>query len=522
VPERLADLLAGLSRVADLGFGLEAGTAARSSVLATALARSLDLPDDDVRAAYYTALLHHIGCVGYAHETAQLFRDELRVNVAAGRTDASSARDLVATFLPTLTEGRAPLERLRLSATTVVRGGSWGRGFTATACELGRDTARRLGLPGSVQDSLFHVYDLWRGESRPGGLAGADIPIGARVARLTGVAVLFESLGGTDAAVQAVRRRAGGMLDPTLVARFEANGAAWLEGERERPEAARDAEPHPQVTASDPRRIAEVFGDLADLKSPWLTGHSRSVAALARGAAEHLGLDASSRTDLELAGHLHDVGRVAVSSSIWDKAGPLTTAESEAARLHPYHSERILVGTPSLARLAPLVGRHHERLDGSGYHRGCSAEDLPHEARILAAADVLATLTEPRPHRAALGSDEAQEQLMDDVRQGRLDPEAVQAVLATAGHPARAPRRVLPEGLSEREVEVLTLVAQGLSNAEIAARLFISRRTAEHHVQHVYVKIGTSSRAAATLFAVEHHLLRPVGSSTDVPRLKNR
>jgi len=143
-------------------------------------------------------------------------------------------------------------------------------------------------------------------------------------------------------------------------------------------------------------------------------------------------------------------------------------------------------------------------------------------ARILAAADVFATQTEHRPHRAAMGPDQAQERLLADVRQGRLDPAAVQAVLATTGHTVRAPQGMLPAGLSQREVEVLALVAQGLSNADIAARLFISRRTAEHHVQHIYVKIGTSSRAAATLFAVEHHLLGSVGSSTDAPRRTDR
>jgi len=161
MPERLADLLVGLSRVADLGFGLEAGTAQRSSVLATTLARSLDLSDDDVRAAYYTALLQHIGCVGYAHETARLFLDELVANRAAARMDAGSARDVVVTFLPILTRGRPPLARLRLLARAITSGGEWGREFTATACELGRDTAQRLGLPVAAQDCLLHVYDLW-------------------------------------------------------------------------------------------------------------------------------------------------------------------------------------------------------------------------------------------------------------------------------------------------------------------------------------------------------------------------
>jgi HD-GYP domain-containing protein (c-di-GMP phosphodiesterase class II)/DNA-binding CsgD family transcriptional regulator len=507
---RLADLLAGLSGFADVGFGLPAGTALRSCALATQLARALDLPAADVRAAFYTALLHHVGCAGYAHETARLFGDELVANQAAGRTDAASGWDLVATFLPALTRGRPPVDKARLTLAAFTRGARWAEEYTTTACEVGRDTARRLRLPDEVQASLFHVYDLWRGKGGgPGARQGDDIPVGARIARLTGIAALFASFGGSDLAVHAVRRRSGGMLDPGLVARFTDRAADWLGAlaETDARDLVRDLEPDPPATVPDARSVAEVFADLVDLKSPYLLGHSRSVAALAGGAAQRLHLPADATRDLEVAGLLHDVGRVAVSNAVWDKPGRLSTEDWEQVRLHPYHSERILAGSAELARLAPLVGRHHERLDGSGYHRGSHADDLSVPARVLAAADRYRTLVEDRPHRPALAPDEAGERLLADAGRGALDGDAVQAVLAAAGHPVSAPRRRRPEGLSDREVEVLGLLARGCSNAEIASRLAISRRTAEHHVQHIYTKIGVSSRAAATLFAVEHDLV---------------
>lgn len=218
VAPRLADLLAGLSRLADLGF--ETGSSLRTCALAAHLARSLDLPEADVRAAFYTALMHHVGCVGHAHETALHFGDELVANMAAGRTDVSSPSDLFATFLPTLTQGRPAVERARLILTALTRGSRWGNEFTTTACEVGRDSARRLQLPEGVQTSLFHVYDLGRGRNARQGLNGDDIPVGARTARLSSIAVLFESIGGLDLALTAVQRRAGGMLDPGLVAAF--------------------------------------------------------------------------------------------------------------------------------------------------------------------------------------------------------------------------------------------------------------------------------------------------------------
>jgi HD-GYP domain-containing protein (c-di-GMP phosphodiesterase class II) len=302
------------------------------------------------------------------------------------------------------------------------------------------------------------------------------------------------------------------MLDPRLAVPFTAYALPWLaELDHTDPRTSMlEAEPWPPLTTSEGGQVAELFGDLADLKSPYLLGHSRGVAALARAAAQGLGMPDDDVRELELAGHLHDVGRVAITNAVWDKAGRLTTDEWEQLRLHAYYSERILAGSDELARLVPLVGRHHERLDGSGYHHGSHAADLSMSARVLAVADLYQTKSEVRPHRAALPAEQVEQLLTDQVRGGRLDSDAVAAVLAAAGHDVRvAPS--LPAGLSHREAEILVLLARGLSNAQIASRLVISRRTAEHHVQHIYTKIGISSRAAAAIFALEHGLVGPDG-----------
>ena len=254
--------------------------------------------------------------------------------------------------------------------------------------------------------------------------------------------------------------------------------------------------------------MAVAFGDLADLKTPWTHGHSDGVAKLAAAAAKSLRLDAQTLSRLELSALLADLGRVAVSNVIWEKPGPLTAAEWEQARMHSYHSERMLARSDALAPLARVAGMHHERLDGSGYFRGCQARELSPAVRILAAADAFHAMTQDRPHRPALGTEEAAAELQREVRAGRLDGDAAAAVLEVAG--AGRPRRrdnLRPAGLSEREVEVARLVAAGCSNPEIAERLVISRRTAEHHVQHIYAKVGVSSRAGLALFAHEHGLI---------------
>jgi HD-GYP domain-containing protein (c-di-GMP phosphodiesterase class II) len=246
--------------------------------------------------------------------------------------------------------------------------------------------------------------------------------------------------------------------------------------------------------------------DFTDMKSPFTLGHSRHVAQLAEAAARQCNLPETDTASLRRAGLLHDIGRVGVSAGIWGKAGPLTESEWERVRLHPYYTERVFARSKALEPLGALAALHHERLDGSGYHRRLAGSALPLTARLLAAADVYCAMTETRPHRPALASEAAAEQLRRDARAGKFDEKATEAVLAAAGHPVPT-RKAASAELSEREIEVLRLVAHGLSNKEMGARLSISPKTVGHHVQHIYNKIGVSTRAGATLYAIQNNLL---------------
>ncbi len=248
------------------------------------------------------------------------------------------------------------------------------------------------------------------------------------------------------------------------------------------------------------------MADFADLKSPFTLGHSPGVAALAAGAGRRLGLIDADVTTVRRAGLLHDIGRVGVSAGIWGRPGPLSQRDWEQVRLHPYYTERVLARPEKLGPIGLLASQHHERLDGSGYHRGSAVPALSPAARILAAADVYHAMTEERPHRPALSPEQAADELRGEVRAGRLDGDAVHAVLSEAGHRVSQTRRTRPGGLSEREVEVLRLLARGLSNRDMAEQLFVAPDTVKHHIQHIYDKIGLSTRAGATLFAVENGL----------------
>jgi len=264
-----------------------------------------------------------------------------------------------------------------------------------------------------------------------------------------------------------------------------------------------DAEPQPWRTATE-EQVDDALTAIAhftDMKCRFTRGHSTGVSQLAAAAAERLGLDATVQQQLARAGLIHDVGRVATTAAIWDKAAPLTDTEREKIRMHSYVGERVLSRAPALAEIAEIASVAHERLDGSGYHRRLPAAACTAAARVLAAADIYQALREARPHRAAFTADQAASELETMAAQGQLCPDAVAAVLGAAGHVVRAPKR--PKGLTDREVEVLQLLTRGLTNKEIATSLDISAKTAGHHVQHLLEKLGVTTRAAATMVAMK-------------------
>ena len=375
---------------------------------------------------------------------------------------------------------------------------------------LARGLAEQLGLPESVCDAVAAAYERWDGRGWPGDLEGEQIPLASRVAQLAEYAEVAQRVGGTVSAVSLARERAGKQFDPKLAELLMSSSESIFDGLDEvgNWRGVIDAEPGLAVVLSSRQfdRALRAVANFIDLKSPYTLGHAGAVAELAEAAADRLRLSAVEARTLYRAGLVHDFGRLGVSNAIWDKRGPLGAGEWERIRMFPYITERMVRFSDALAPLGQIAVQHRERLDGSGYPRGISGPAISRPARILASADAYQAMREPRPYRPALASEDAAGQLRAEVKAGRLDGEAVDAVLASAGH--RVPRRREgPAGLTEREVEVLKLLAHGLSNKEIAARLVISPKTVGSHIEHIYSKIDASSRATASLFAVQHGLL---------------
>jgi HD-GYP domain-containing protein (c-di-GMP phosphodiesterase class II)/DNA-binding CsgD family transcriptional regulator len=510
---RLAEPIAALSQTTDLGMGQPPETAIRTCLLATAIAREMNFTDQEIGDIYYTTLLQHVGCTAYAHETARLVGgDDIALRAAGAAVDSANPREIVPFLLTGIGKGAPPAKRARAVLTAIRLGSSFEASLSQSNCEAAVNIAGRLGMGPGVQQGLGGIYERWDGRGFPHQVAGEALPLAARCAHVASQAELFNRRGGPDLAVATVQRRAGSALDPAVASAFVHHGPALLR-ELESIDAAiavLDAEPEPRrlVAESHIDDVAMAFADMIDLKSPYLLGHSKGVARLAENAAIHAGLPVSDVIRIRRAGLLQDLGRTGVPNGIWDKPGPLTTTEWEQVRLHPYHSERILSRSPALAPLAPLSGMHHERIDGSGYYRQAMGESIPAGARLLAAADAYQAMTEQRPYRRPFAPDEAAAELSSGVARGHLDRQAVQSVLEAAGHTVEPLRSEWPAGLTSREVEVLQLAARGLSNREIGASLSISPKTADHHIQHIYTKIGVSTRAGAAIFAMEHDLLQ--------------
>jgi HD-GYP domain-containing protein (c-di-GMP phosphodiesterase class II) len=373
-----------------------------------------------------------------------------------------------------------------------------------------RSLAREIGLPEPVQRAVGAAYEQWDGRGWPGDLRGAAIPVAARLAQMAEFVEVAHRVGGVRTALDLARDRAGGQFDPALCGLLRAHADDVL-GPLDRTgtwDAVIAAEPALTVTLSGDRLDAALLGvaNFVDLKSPYTLGHARAVSELAAAAAAHAGWDPADVTTMRRAGLVHDLGRLGISNAIWDKPGPLGAGEWERVRLHPYLTQRMLRQSPLLAPLGTIAAQHRERLDGSGYPAGLAGGAIPRFARLLGAVDAYRSMREPRPHRPALAPDAAARELRDDARAGRLDPDLVEAVLAAAGHAVR--RRVeRPSGLTAREVEVVRLLAVGLSAREIATRLVIAPKTARNHVEHIYAKTGMTSRAQVSLFAVQQGLL---------------
>jgi HD-GYP domain-containing protein (c-di-GMP phosphodiesterase class II) len=507
---RLAELTIALSLATDLGTGQPMEHGLRTCWLSVAVSRALGLDAATQSCVYYAALLRFVGCTSDASETAVLAGgNDVALNAAMAPMLMAQPAEGVRYFVRHLAEDLPMHRRVGRIVRAMTDPGMERRSLSAH-CEVGARLAARLRMVDSVCLALAHAYERWDGKGHPVGLAGVEVPVAVRVVSVARDTELWARQAGWPAAAQVLAHRRGHAYDPAVVDALVESGEHWLAELGDDPCAlVLDVEPAPvrTIDADELDGALAAVADFTDLKSPFLRGHSPGVAGLAVAAARAAGLSDADATALGRAALVHDVGRVGIPSGIWDRPGPLSAEQWERVRLHPYLTERVLRRCEVLAPFADLAAHHHERADGSGYHRGASGDQLVLGSRLLAAADAYHAMTEDRPHRPALTPADAASELLNQVDAGHFARVEVDAVLDAAGQASRPVRTTRPAGLTEREVDVLRLIARGQANKQVAATLGISPKTVGHHIEHIYTKAGVTTRAGATLFAMENGLL---------------
>ena len=318
------------------------------------------------------------------------------------------------------------------------------REVTETRCERGAEIARMLELPEASAETIYNIDEHWDGKGHPHGLAGEEIPILARIACLAQTTEVFLREHGLDAALEMAEKRSGRWFDPALVRILRATDVdrEFWRGVESEDVGARVAalEPDDRLVIADEARldrVAEAFAQVIDAKSPYTARHSERVAEIAVATATTLGFPDESLRDLRRAGLLHDIGKLAISNLILDKPGKLTEEEFAAVKRHPLVTEQILRRVTRFADIADIAAAHHEKLDGSGYHRGVRGDELGLPARVLAVADIFEAMTADRPYRGPMEMEQALELMRRDVG-ARICPDAFGALERSAGPLDRA------------------------------------------------------------------------------------
>ena len=508
----LAQLLCGFAYASDIAFGLQLEDSVRSCYVAFRLAEKMGLSAEACRATYFTALLKDAGCTSFTTELAAAWQTD---EIAARRdliifSDPGDKKMFFSWMTRYVAQDRRLLTKLSQYFGVLTRSrGLFAEAYSTTATIACR-IAARLGMPDSVQTALLALFEQWNGQGLPKGLSGTEIPIVSRIVLPTFFIVPFHRVAGREAALQVAGAFSGRAFDPAVVNAFHelaTDESFWAELESH---VIRDIvinlEPgQARVREDAVDDAALAFADFIDLKSRYKAAHSRRVGAVAEQIARLMNCAEESVAQIRRGGLMHDLGVVGVPSYVLDRPWQeLSESERDQYRLYPYHGERILKRVPTLMPLAEMVGTHQERVDGSGYYRGLTGTNISLGARIIAVADRLDELTHDHPGAPALPTREA----LDALGREPLDQDVISALRRALGEKARsvlsAPR---PAALTEREVEVLSLMTRGLTRREIGRHLSISENTVRNHLDHIYDKTGTSNRVSATMFAMENGIL---------------
>jgi HD-GYP domain-containing protein (c-di-GMP phosphodiesterase class II) len=439
---RLAELLSALSYALDMVEGQPAGHCVRCCWIGIHIGREIGLQESEIWELYYTLLMKDVGCSSNAARICKLYMTD---DIAFKRDfmTVNGSLPQVLRFVLSHTGMNAGLaERFRALVHIFQNGGQIAQELMETRCDRGAEIARKMRFSENVVAAIRSFDEHWDGGGMPDRISGAAIPIYSRIALLAQVVDVFQTANGIEAARQELRHRTGTWFDPILAAAFErvaADPGFWTtlrsDDLRQAIFALEPAQQRSVVDGDYLDDIAAAFAQVIDSKSPYTKGHSERVTLFTDLIAEELDLAPARRRWLKRAALLHDIGKLGVSNSVLDKPGKLDPDEWAAMQRHSALGEMILSRIAAFADLAAIAGAHHERLDGKGYPRGLSGDQLSPEVRIVTTADIFDALTADRPYRAAMPVDQALS-VMAGMVDTAIDPSCFEALKRALGRVA--------------------------------------------------------------------------------------
>lgn len=378
------------------------------------LAEELKLSPQDRSDLFYALLLKDLGCSSNASKVCNLFgSDDRKAKRELKLVDWSSVLKSVGYIARNVVSGGSLVRKVGRFLHVANKGPDEARQIVQTRCDRGAQIARTLLMSERTAEAIRSLDEHWDGHGHPAGLKGEQIPFLSRVLNLAQTAEVFFTTFGADAAFRIVRKRRGTWFDPELARAFASlrkDDQFWATLPTEASlTAVAGYEPEDLIVSADADamdRVADGFAMVVDAKSPWTFKHSDGVAEIAAGIAEELGCMPSHCRQIRRAALLHDLGKLGVSNLILDKPGKLDAGELAVMRKHPAYTKRILDRVAAFQDLSDIAAGHHERLDGKGYHRGVSGDDISLPARILAVADMYEALAARRPYRQDLTEEE--------------------------------------------------------------------------------------------------------------------
>ena len=408
---RVAPVVTALSSALDLSTGQPPGHSIRACIIGMRIGQEIGLSTDALNDLFYALLLKDCGCSANSSKTFHaLGSDDLKAKRDVKTTDwTRTSWETIQYALGHVATGKPFVERvrnlLRMAATQKVHA----RDVTKIRCERGATLCRLMGLTDGTANAVLNLDEHWDGHGYPEGHSREEIPILSRIMLLAQTLEVFLIAYGPEAALTAVHNRRGTWFDPGLldaVTSLATRNALWNDTSGENlSEICLRMEPDPRALEADETtldNIALAFSGIVDAKSPFTYNHSLGVANAAIATARALGLSRERIVFLRHAALLHDLGKLGVSNAILEKPAKLDNGEWEVMKQHPRDTWKILQAVPGFEEMSNVAGSHHEKLDGSGYFRGVTGDQLSVEARILAVADIFDALAANRPYREGL------------------------------------------------------------------------------------------------------------------------